>query len=244
MLSKAKVRFIKSLQVKKYRLAEQCFVVQGAKAVREVLASDFKVDLLVGTPSFFQEKLAAHKASEVIEASEKELTAVSSVETNSAALAIVRMKPAGRPVIPNDNFTLVLDDIRDPGNLGTIIRTADWYGVPLVLASEETTDLYSPKVINSTMGSFLRVAVHYGKLDQWLSTVNIPVYGAFLDGTDIHKVQFGKAGLLVIGNESKGISPGVAKWVSQQVTIPRIGKAESLNASVATAIVLDNLRRS
>lgn len=232
------------MQVKKYRLAEQCFVVQGAKAVREVLASDFTVELLVGTPSFFQEQRSAGRASEVVEASEKELTAISSVETNSAALAVVRMKTASLPRMPADNYTLVLDDIRDPGNLGTIIRTADWYGIPLILASEETTDLYNPKVISATMGSFLRVAVHYGNLEEWLSSVDAPVYGAFLDGADIHSINFGRTGFIVIGNESNGISPGVSKCVSQRITIPRLGKAESLNASVATAVVLDNLRRS
>lgn len=244
MISKAKVSFIKSLQVKKYRLAEQCFLVQGAKAVNEVLASDYTVELLVGTASFLQGASQARKAKEVSEATESELTALGSVETNSSALAVVRMKPPSRPVIPKDNFTLVLDDIRDPGNLGTIIRTADWYGIATILASDETADWYNPKVINATMGSFLRVEVHYGSLDEWLAAADLPVYGTFLDGQDVHTINFGKGGLIVIGNESRGISPEVEKRVTQRITIPRIGKAESLNASVATAIVLDNLRRS
>lgn len=244
MISKAKVSFIKSLQVKKYRLAEQCFLVQGAKAVNEVLASDYTVELLVGTASFLQGASQARKAKEVSEATESELTALGSVETNSSALAVVRMKPPSRPVIPKDNFTLVLDDIRDPGNLGTIIRTADWYGIATILASDETADWYNPKVINATMGSFLRVEVHYGSLDEWLASADLPVYGTFLDGKDVHTIDFGKGGLIVIGNESRGISAEVEKRVTQRITIPRIGKAESLNASVATAIVLDNLRRS
>ncbi|MBL7846722.1 MAG: RNA methyltransferase [Cyclobacteriaceae bacterium] len=243
MISKTKVRFIKSLQVKKYRLAEQCFLVQGAKTVNEVLASDYRVELLCATPSFLQEAKHARKAVEVVETSEKELTAIGSVEANSAALAVVRMKPSSFKGIPTDTFTLVLDDIRDPGNLGTIIRTADWYGIGLIIASPETTDVYSPKVINSTMGSFLRVTVHYAALGDWLRSPGIPVYGAFLDGKDVHATEFGKAGLLVIGNESKGISPAVEKLVTHRVTIPRYGKAESLNASVATAVILDNLRR-
>lgn len=244
MISKAKVSFIKSLQVKKYRLAEQCFLVQGAKAVNEVLASDYTVELLVGTASFLQGASQARKAKEVSEATESELTALGSVETNSSALAVVRMKPPSRPVIPKDNFTLVLDDIRDPGNLGTIIRTADWYGIATILASDETADWYNPKVINATMGSFLRVEVHYGSLDEWLASADLPVYGTFLDGQDVHTINFGKGGLIVIGNESRGISAEVEKRVTQRITIPRIGKAESLNASVATAIVLDNLHRS
>ncbi len=243
MISKPKVRFIKSLQVKKYRLAEQCFLVQGAKAVSEVLASDFTVEMLCATPSFLREGYRKDKAKEVIETTEKELTALGSVEFNTAALAVVRIKPPIRPSIASTGFTLVLDDIRDPGNLGTIIRTADWYGIRTIFASEETTDIYSPKVINATMGSFLRVSVHYAPLEEMLSGVKVPVYGAFLDGKDIHRMEFGKAGCLVIGNESKGISPAVAARVTERVTIPRYGKAESLNASVATAIILDNLHR-
>lgn len=244
MISKTKVRFIKSLQVKKYRLAEQSFIVQGAKAVREVLDSDYAVDLLVCTEAYLRDTRSARKASEVCEASEKELTTLGSMETNSAALAVVRMKPSKPPRIPKDNFTLVLDDIRDPGNLGTIIRTADWYGIPMILASEETTDWYSPKVINATMGSFLRVEIYYGSLDAWLKSVDMPIYGTFLDGEDVHKISFGKSGMIVIGNESRGISPAVEKRVTRRITIPRVGQAESLNASVATAVVLDNLRRS
>jgi TrmH family RNA methyltransferase len=243
MISKPKVRFIKSLQVKKYRLAEQCFLVQGAKAVGEVLASDYTVELLCATPQFLRESYRKDKAKEVTEVTERELTALSSVEANNAALAVVRMKPPALPRLSPDEWTIVLDDIRDPGNLGTIIRTADWYGVRQIVASGETTDVYSPKVINATMGSFLRVQVHYTVLDKFLSSVKAPVYGTFLDGKDVHRVEFGKGGVLVIGNESRGISPEVAVKVTERITIPRYGEAESLNASVATAIVLDNLRR-
>ncbi len=231
------------MQVKKYRLAEQCFLVQGAKAVGEVLDSDFRVELLCATESFLDSTKLASRAAEVIETSEKELTSLGSVETNNAALAVVRMKPPGKPPVLKQQFGLVLDDIRDPGNLGTIIRTADWYGLTTIVASPETTDLYNPKVINATMGSFLRVNVCYTSLTDWLKTATLPVWGMFLDGADVHKATFGDAGWIVIGNESKGISSEVAAYVKNRITIPRIGKAESLNASVATAIVLDNLKR-
>lgn len=217
--------------------------MQGAKAVSEVLASDYTVELLCATPQFLDEFYRKDKAKEVVETSEKELTALGSVEANNAALAVVRMMPPGQPRLSPDTYTLVLDDIRDPGNLGTIIRTADWYGIRQIVASEETTDVYSPKVINATMGSFLRVPVYYTSLDTFLASAKVPVYGAFLDGKDVHRMEFGKGGLLVIGNESRGISPAVARRVTDRITIPRYGKAESLNASVATAIVLDNLRR-
>jgi TrmH family RNA methyltransferase len=246
MISKAKVRLIKSLQVKKYRLAEQCFIVQGAKAVRETLASDFKVMALLGTAEFISatdRKILAN-ASEVMEMSAHELTSLGSVESNDSALAIVRMRQDRIAPPPSGGYCLVLDDIRDPGNLGTIIRTADWYGISQIIASPETTDLYNPKVISATMGSFLRVNVSYTSLQDWIPTSSLPVYGAFLDGEDVHSIRFEKAGLMVIGNESRGISPAIEKLVKHRITIPRYGNAESLNASTAAAIVLDNLSRS
>lgn len=217
--------------------------MQGAKAVNEVLASDYRVELLCATQQFLRESSHKDRAKEVVETSEKELTALGSVEANNAALAVVRMKPPAEPRIAADSYSLVLDDIRDPGNLGTIIRTADWYGIRQIVASMETTDVYSPKVINATMGSFLRVTVHYVALDKFLASAKVPVYGAFLDGRDVHGMAFGAGGLIVIGNESKGISPEIAARVTERITIPRYGKAESLNASVAAAIILDNLRR-
>lgn len=245
MISKAKARFIKSLQVKKYRLAEQCFVVQGGKAVKETLASDYTVDTVAGTAEFLQSLAGslAGKAGELVEVSEENLAAIGSLEVNNTALAVVRIKPEHRPTLPQDDFTLLLDDIRDPGNLGTIIRTADWYGIRNMVASPETTDVYNPKVINATMGSFIRVNLFYAPLEEILASAALPVFGAFLDGEDVHRVKFEKGGLLVIGNEARGISPSVEKRIQRRITIPRMGGAESLNASVATAIILDNIRR-
>ncbi|MBY0436241.1 MAG: RNA methyltransferase [Cyclobacteriaceae bacterium] len=245
MISKAKARFIKSLQVKKYRQAEQCFLVQGAKAVTETLHSDFDIVLVAGTDAFFTEwESPRQKSIEQVEVSVKELTDLGSVETNDAALAVVKMKPRQKPRLPANDFALVLDDIRDPGNLGTIIRTADWYGVKNIIASPETADVYSPKVINATMGSFLRVNFFYEPLQEFLTGQSIPVYGTFLTGEDVHTISFGKSGLIVIGNESNGISPAVKAKVTKRITIPTYGKAESLNASVATGIILDNVRRT
>lgn len=245
MISKAKARFIKFLQVKKYRLAEQCFLVQGAKAVKETLASDYTISTLLGTEDFFNslDRKVYASVGEIIEVSENELTSVGSIEANNSALAVVKMRPNQGPRPPFADFSLVLDDIRDPGNLGTIIRTADWYGVRSIVASPETTDLYNPKVINATMGSFLRVNVFYTPLEEWLSLVSLPAYGTFLNGENIHSIKFPKAGLVVIGNESKGISPAIEKRITHRITIPRYGQAESLNASIATAIVLDNVYR-
>jgi len=242
MLSKAKVKFIKSLQIKKYRKQEQCFLVQGAKSVQEILHSDFEVVTIVGTEAFLT-SLRVPKSVELIDASGRELEGLGEFQSNDSVLAIARMRSSRQPPLTQDEFALVLDDIRDPGNLGTIIRTADWYGISRIIASEETADFYNPKVISSTMGSFVRIDVLYTDLQQYLSQTKHRVYGAFLNGHDVHGMTFGSGGLIVIGNESRGISPEVEKFVTDRITIPRYGRAESLNAAIATAVICDNIRR-
>jgi RNA methyltransferase, TrmH family len=242
MLSKSTIKFIKSLQVKKYRKQEQCFVVQGAKSVLELLNSDFEVTAVYGTSKFLHE-VKIPSAIVVTEASEKELEAAGEFQSNNTALAIARMKPNEPPIIAPDEYALVLDDIRDPGNLGTIIRTADWYGMSRLIVSEETADFYNSKVITATMGSFTRVSIYYTDLPVFLSNLAAPVYGAFLDGENVHQKQFAKGGYVVIGNESLGISAGVERFITEKITIPRFGEAESLNAAIATAVILDNIRR-
>ncbi|HEY0651687.1 MAG TPA: RNA methyltransferase [Chryseosolibacter sp.] len=243
MLSKADIRYIKSLQVKKYRKQEQCFIVEGAKSVQELLQSDFHVVTLLGTPDFLttiDPKINAR----VEEVSEKDLEGLGEFQTSNSAVAVARMKP-NRPVMLLDHqYALVLDDIRDPGNLGTIIRTADWYGINSIIASSETADFYNPKVINSTMGSFTRASIYYTDLVSFLDSVKgRPIYGAYLEGQNIYKTKFAAGGFIVIGNESRGINGVLEKYISQKITIPRVGKAESLNAAIATAVILDNLRR-
>jgi TrmH family RNA methyltransferase len=244
MISKAKVKFIKSLQLKKYRKEEQCFAIEGAKSVVELLRSDFDVLWLAGTSSFLEVHgtLLAKREIEIVETNASELAQAGTFQTNDGAIAIASIKP-NVPLEVRDEFALLLDDIRDPGNLGTIIRTADWYGVRKIIASEETADFYNPKVIHATMGSFCRAQIFYTSLLQYLSDASQPVYGAFLDGDNVHNIEFSKSGLLVIGNEAQGISKVVEKKVTQRITIPKRGGAESLNASVATAIILDNVFR-
>jgi RNA methyltransferase, TrmH family len=242
MLSKARIKFIKSLQIKKYRKQEQCFIVQGAKSVQELLHSDFETLMVVGTPSFL-EHLPITSKGEVFETSEAELKGLGEFQSNEAGLAIARMKPDPAFRLKDGEFVLALDDIRDPGNLGTIIRTADWYGIGTVVASEETADFYNPKVINSTMGSFTRVHVHYESLAEVFSKTKLKIYGAFLEGRNIHQESFSSGGVILIGNESRGISDGLKKFVTDKITIPRYGEAESLNAAIATAIIFDNIRR-
>jgi TrmH family RNA methyltransferase len=244
MVSKAKIKFIKSLQVKKYRKQEQSFVVEGAKSVSELLTSDFEVLWLAGTENFLEanERQFLNRKMEVIATSENELQQLGSFQTNDGALAIAKIKSNEAPILKNE-FCLVLDDLRDPGNVGTIIRTADWYGIKNIIASEETADFYNPKTISATMGSFCRINFFYAELPEFLSLNPVPIYGAFMNGVDVHQIDFEQSGLIVIGNESNGISDKVAKFVNHRITIPRIGKAESLNAAIATGIILDNVYR-
>jgi TrmH family RNA methyltransferase len=244
MLSKAKLKYIKSLQLKKYRKEEQCFIVEGAKSVTELLDSDFQIAMIAATPAFLEDNSrAVARLAEIIPCTEAELAAAGSLQTNHSAIAVVEMKP-NEALRPSANeFALVLDDIRDPGNLGTIIRTADWYGIHTIIASGETADVYNPKTISASMGSFLRVRLFYTVLTEYLRDAS-NLYGTFLKGSDVHTIDFAKGGFIVIGNESNGISTAVEGLIQERIMIPRYGQAESLNAGVATAVVLDNLRRS
>lgn len=243
MISKATIKFIKSLQIKKYRKQEQCFMVEGAKSVLELLNSDFEPVMLLGTNDFLNGLPSGLKV-EILTVSPKELEALGVFQSNESGMAVAKMKENNPLELTSNEFALVLDDIRDPGNLGTIIRTADWFGIKSIIASEETTDFYNPKVITATMGSFTRVDVFYTDLADYLSGYKGKIMGALFDGEDVHRFAFGSGGILVIGNESRGISADIQHYITHRITIPGYGKAESLNASIATAIICDNMRRS
>ncbi|WP_080055157.1 TrmH family RNA methyltransferase [Spirosoma aerolatum] len=247
MLSKNQLKYIQSLHQKKYRQQHGAFLVEGAKSVQEVLQSTFQTELVIATEAFYKENahLTDRQRTTVEIVSEAELTRAGTLESNNAALAVVRTKE-NRPLLAQpDEIALILDDIRDPGNLGTILRIADWYGVRKILCSETTADVYNPKVISASKGSFTRVNWWYGNVVQVLaqSAGAVPVYGAFLNGADVHTLPFAKSGYLVMGNESNGIGSDVARYITQPVTIPRYGDAESLNVGIATAVLLDNIRR-
>lgn len=245
MLSKARIKFIKSLQLKKYRKQEQCFTVEGEKSVLEVLGSTLTMKELYATADFIerQKPVVNRFKGTIVTVTEKELASVGEYATNNAALAVVAIPENSRPKPDTQEFILMLDDIRDPGNLGTIIRTADWYGIKNIIASEETADVYNAKVIQASMGSFVRTNVYYTKLTDYLEDNKLPVFGTFLNGEDAHTFNFGTGGIVVIGNEANGISDEVKDFVTQKITIPRYGNAESLNAGIATAVILDNIRR-
>ena len=209
--------------------------------MQELLASDFEIVNVLGTADFLS-SVALPPGALVAQVSEGTLEEMGVFQTNRTALAVARMKP-NAPLYPAaSEYVLALDDLKDPGNLGTIIRTADWFGIHKIIASPSTADFYNPKVISATMGSFTRVQVYYTDLAAFFTKIPQPVYGAFLEGTDVHTVAFQKSGCVLIGSESHGISPGLLPFVSHKITIPRFGQAESLNAATATAIICDNLR--
>ncbi len=220
-------------------------MVEGAKSISEVLQSGFDVAVLVATPGFLEanQGLIHSFNGDLIRAAPDDLEKLGDFKSNDSALAVVRMKEISEPQLRHDSFYIVLDDVRDPGNLGTIIRIADWYGIISIIASPQTADVYNPKVLSASMGSFTRVSVYYVNLVDYLRDVSLPIIGTFLSGEDVHQIKNISGGLLVIGNEANGISQDVASLVTKRVTIPRYGKAESLNAAVATAIVCDNLIR-
>jgi len=245
MLSKNTVKFIKSLHQKKYRFESGKFFVEGEKSVVEVLQSDFLVDLLLVTEGFAKKHASLLRAfqGEVLVATAGQLEQVGQYQSNDAALAVVQMKPNTSFTPEAGELILALDEVRDPGNLGTIIRIADWYGIKKMIFSPQTAEFYNPKVIQSSMGSFTRVQFYYDDLGKELSAWRLPVYGAFLEGESIHQLTNPVAGVLLMGNESQGISKETEQWVTKKITIPGYGQAESLNVAIATAIFCDNFKR-
>lgn len=244
MMSKSVAKFIKSLQLKKYRKQEQLFLVEGLKSTLEVINSDFNVKTVLCTEQFYQQFSGLLIGIETLQVSEKQLTEVGTLKSNNAALAVVEMQSNKMEALDSDRLYLALDDINDPGNLGTILRVADWYGIDTILASNETAEFYNPKVISSSKGSFTRVKMIYGGLEQLIKQIGLPVYGTFMSGDNIHTTKFKKGAIIVFGNEANGISSAIEKLVDYKITIPKIGGAESLNVAMAAAIVCDNAIRN
>ncbi len=246
-LPKAKAKFIKSLRLKKYRLQENSFVLEGEKNVSLLLASAHQVTTLVGTPHFLNthRDLLQGRQLEVFSADKETLNNLGNLEENHNALAVAPILPSAAWEIAPQQYGLVLDDIQNPGNLGTIIRLADWYGLAGVICSPTTVELYNPKVLQASMGSFLHVKVYYTDLPSYLAEVCVPIMGTFTSGESLHDPHtvYPPEGLIVIGNEAKGINPQLLPYIQQKLSIPRYGQAESLNAALAAGIVCDNLRR-
>lgn len=246
MLTKNQVKYIQSLQLKKNRLLHKSFMVEGAKNVLELLEFDFTIESIFITEPFYKENKNVidnqNCATQIV--NEADLEKLGTFSSNNAAIAIVKTKN-NQNLLTTNELVLVLDDIRDPGNLGTIIRIADWYGLKNIVCSENTVDFYNPKVIAATMGSFLRVNLFYTNLSHFLThQKNEFIGGAVMNGRSIYDLNLPKTGFLIIGNESNGISNEVQAFVNERITIPKRGGAESLNAGVATAILLDNFFRA
>ena len=246
MLSKNVAKYINSLQIKKFRQQHGQFVVEGAKSVFEVLASDYEVQTVISTPDFLEKNHEFLRAFAVqIEiTTADELAKIGSFQTNETCLAVVSTKENVFLCAQGQELVLVLDDIRDPGNLGTILRVADWYGIKKVICSTTTTDLYNPKVIAASKGSFCRVQVYYCDLPAFFEANSCPIYGAVLAGQSVYETVFKQtASYLLLGNEANGVSQVLNQLISHPITIPRAGGAESLNVGIATAVLLDNWHR-
>ena len=240
MITKNQVKYIQSLGQKKWRDIEQVFIAEGPKLVNELLiAENCKIIQLYALKEWIDNSTTSIES---IEVSNDELQKISQLITSNQVLAIAKkIDWKGEPVI-KDNISLVLDEIQDPGNMGTIIRLADWFGVKNIFCSMNCADAYNPKVVQASMGSITRVRIEYTDLPPFLEKNNeLPIYAATLNGRDITKMEKLNEGLLVVGNESKGISDEILKLVNGNITIPGKGKAESLNAAVATGIILSHL---
>ena len=266
MISKNKIKYIRSLELKKNRNKEGKFVAEGFKIVDDLLALQ-PADLIVATQEWLHDKHLADQT-EVIEVTEEELKKVSFLQHPQQVLAVFRQdtgcnkqdsnnsqedaeeKNFGFSKINTQELSLALDGVQDPGNLGTIIRIADWFGITHIYCSQDTADVYNPKVVQATMGSIARVKVEYGNLLALVESLpaDVPVYGTLLDGDNIYQQQLENRGLIVMGNEGKGISPALAKKVNRRLLIPNFPEgratADSLNVAIATAITCSEFRRN
>ena len=249
MISKAKVKYIRSLEQKKYRRQEGVFVAEGPKVVGDILA-EHPARMLVATKEWIRcNKERGFACDEFIEVDEETLRKLSFLQHPQDVLAVFDQWETGKAVVPERELLLALDGVQDPGNLGTIIRIADWFGIRHILCSIDTADVYNPKVVQATMGSIARVSVGYVDLVSLLSSLpkDFPVYGTLLNGDDIYNQPLQNEGIIVMGNEGNGISPAVAHHVNSRLLIPNypIGRksTDSLNVAVATAVVCAEFRR-
>jgi TrmH family RNA methyltransferase len=241
MVSKNQIKLITSLQQKKYRNIEKLFIAEGTKVIQELLQSNFELEHLYTTKEDFNAITSANRTI-VSESDLKKISALSSINTCLGVFRVPESKTT-----QEEGLLVALDDIRDPGNIGTILRLCDWFGVKEVVCSKTTVDIYNPKVIQATMGSISRVNVNYVDLNSFLENTSLPVFGTFMDGKNIYNQKLPKEGIIVMGNEANGISSTIEKIVSERLSIPRFGslqQTESLNVATATAIVLSEFKRN
>ena len=247
MLSKNKIKYIRSLEQKKYRKEENAFLAEGSKLVGD-LNGHFRCRLVVGTSQWLSDN-THFQADEIIEVSREELSRVSLLKTPKDVLAVYELPSYDCPKdAARSSLCLALDDVQDPGNLGTIIRIADWFGIEHIFCSHGTVDAFNPKTVQATMGALARIQLHYCDLGELIDSLNeTPIFGTFLDGTDMYKEELATNGLIVMGNEGNGISNDIARRINRKILIPNYPEgcetSESLNVAVATAIVCAEFRR-
>jgi len=237
MLSKNQIKFIRSLELKKNRKREHLFVAEGPKVVGDLLKAEFRPHSIFSTSPRQDGQFVT----------EEELQRISFLQHPQEILAVFEIPdPEYRPINPN-GLSLALDGIQDPGNLGTIIRIADWFGIDAIYCSQETADVYNPKVVQATMGSIAHIPITYCNLVELLSKVKCPIYGTLLDGEDIYQEELQKNGIIVMGNEGNGISQEVRPLITHKLLIPNFSNsketAESLNVAIATAITCSEFKR-
>lgn len=237
MLSRSESKYIQTLSHKKQRDAEGVFIAEGPKLAEELLNSNYNIRKIYATQAWLNSN---RTLANTVLVSEDELQKISNLQTANQVLLLVEMPSPNSLLNFKNTITIALDGIQDPGNFGTIIRIADWFGIKQVVCSEDCVELYNPKVIQSTMGSFIRVNVSYADLSGTLTNTIVPVYGALLNGEDVTQITKPQEGILVIGNESKGIRENILPLIKNAVSIKKIGGAESLNAAVATGIILSH----
>lgn len=239
MVVKSEIKFIKSLQQKKSRIQNGLFVAEGVKLVMELLNSRIRAYRIYVSAA----STAADFGDECVVVSPAELRKMSGLHNPNTVLGVFHIP---HPESPDySNWIVATDAVQDPGNLGTIIRLCDWFGVPTLLCSPDTVDCYNPKVLQATMGSIIRVNVLYTPLKSFLEETALPVYGTFMSGASAYSIGFPEKGILLLGNEAHGIDPGLAGSIDHSISIPQFGaqSAESLNVAMAAAILLNEVRR-
>lgn len=255
MLSSNQIKYIRSLQQKKFRIEFKKFVAEGDTLICDLIQSAYKAEMIIATNEWLENKSAVllKNKSNIFSVKESELERISSLKTPNQVIAVFEIPDITIDIeYIKSQLTLVLDDIKDPGNLGTIIRIADWFGIHNIICSPETVDVYNSKVIQATMGSIARVNVFYMPIMEFLKSLpsSLNIYGTFLDGESVYSKNLSENGIIIIGNESNGISNDLLPFISEKLLIPsyssdkKNSKAESLNASVATAVICSEFRRN
>ena len=241
MLSKSKIKIVKSLKHKKNRINSNLFIVEGVKCFNEVINSEYKIEFTIISEEAFKNYYSEKKLSNLYIVSSDEVNKLSSLNNNNSLISVVRKRKLENKSIDYSKPIIALDSINDPGNLGTIIRTADWFNIKNIICSRNTVDVYNSKVIQSTMGSFTRVNVFYDDLENIIDNNDIKVYGTSTDGEDIKEIRKLTSGIILFGSESYGISDKLKRYVDRWISIKKVGGAESLNVSVSAGVILHKL---